>query len=216
MQINRPETEIDRIDECVCALAETFDRRPTDAMLTGYQLGLTDVPVDAIEAATAKAMKTCKFMPKPVELREPAGEAAPEQRAVLAWQVVADNAWLGPYKHIDFDDPLINATIRSMGGWVSLLDRPPAEFDKWARKEFIDTYTGFMRSGVDGEACHPLPGLSDIGEHQVRRTDGTVRTINLGGPTLINTGLPALPGVERYKIATDSEHIPKIELRRFD
>jgi hypothetical protein len=213
VQINRPQTEQDSVDLCILALAETFDRKPTDALLNAYQLGLQDIPVTAIEQATTRAINTLTFMPKPVEIRRLCGEMAPEDRAVAAWQAVCDAIASGhnSYHHVDFDDGLINATIRNLGGWVALLSKTEEEFDKWAKQDFIKTYQAFMRVGVNGDACRPLVGLSDVGVHEVRYGDGTTKLIDLGGAKKVKTGLPplALP----HQRVGHRDNVPQLELK---
>lgn len=218
VKTNRTKSERDRVDVCILGLAEAFKRKPTPALLNAYQIGLDGIPIDAIEQATADAMRTLKFMPLPVELRQLSGEMAPEDRAVSAWQAVCDAITAGhnSWDHVDFDDGLINATIRNMGGWVALLSKTEEEFDKWAKQDFLKTYQAFMRAGVNGDACRPLVGLSETGNHEVRGIDGTTKTVNLGGPKRIETGLPLLPGIaaNRPAIGRKREAIPRVELKK--
>ena len=180
----------------IAGAAESYRQEISDAGMYGYELALNDIPVSTIEIVVVRAMRSQRFMPSAAEIRELCdvpGEMTPEDRAVAAWGVVEQNAYRGPYRHVDFDDGLINATIRNLGGWVSLLDKTAEEFDKWARQDFIRVYKTFMRTGASEEACRALPGLSEVGEHPVCGTDGKVRTVRLDGPTVIETGLPALP-----------------------
>ena len=216
MKTNRPKAERDRVDVCVLALAEAFDKRPTDAFLNAYQLGLDGVPIEAIERAVAASLKTSKFMPRPVELRQLAGELAPDDRAVAAWQAVCDaiDGGYNSYDSVDFDDGLINATIRNMGGWVSLLEKTTDEFDKWAKQDFLKTYQAFQRAGVNGDACRPLVGLADTGVHEVRHADGTTGTVNLGGPKRIVTGLPVMIGHKGSERLDHKTNVPNLALKK--
>lgn len=220
MQINRPESEQDRIDACIGTLAEAFDRKPTDAMLTGYQLGLLGVPVENIEAATLAALQEPgrKFMPKPGELRELCGASTGDDRAILAWTAFESSIGVkaNSYDHVDFDDPLINATVRSLGGWPQLLDRSTEDFDKFVRPQFLKTYAAFYRTGCNGDVCRPLAGLSDTGRQPVTKIDGTVHYVEKTGPKRIETGLPALPQEVRHRIGHSNPapvDVPAIQFR---
>jgi hypothetical protein len=185
-------TEKDRQDFAIviAALSETFGRDASEATVYGYWLGLNDLPIDSVKDAASRALRSCKFMPTPAELRELAGIANVSDRALLAWSAVEKASSLGAYKSVDFDDPLINAAIRSMGGWPAILDKSQQDFDTWVRKDFIAAYQGFMRAGVDGDVCRPLPGLADTGTFDVHKIDGTIAQATLG-VVRIETGLPA-------------------------
>ncbi len=200
----------------VTVLLETFGRKVSQAQLHGYEWALSDIVPETIEAAVATYLRLPEEFPAtPGKLRELCGVTSAEDRAMLAWSAVLRAVPIGSYKSIDFDDQLINAVIRSMGGWVALLARCGDDFDVWARKTFIDTYAAHGRTGVDGEACRPLPGLSDTGDHEVRRADGTVHMIALSGPVEFVTGLPALPDVDRARIERDQRtHDPLLELKK--
>lgn len=143
------------------AMLETFGVQATKPTLLGYWLGLNDLPLESVQQAIALAIRSSDRLPRPVELRRLAGEQTGEQRAIAAWSDVIVAVPLGSYKHIDFADKLINATIRSLGGWPSFLQRlGDAESEKWARLDFLKTYGALAAGGVSGGACDALPGLS--------------------------------------------------------
>ncbi len=127
-----------------------------------YWLGLSDLTLSAVEQAVAMAIRTSQQFPRPIDLRRLAGEQTHEQRAIDAWGDVLRAVPRGGWKHIDFADKLINAVIRNLGGWPSFLDRfDGSEGEKWARIEFLKTYSLMGASGVNGEAIAPLSGLSE-------------------------------------------------------
>jgi hypothetical protein len=180
-----------RLTTIVSALCEAFGRTPSDATFMAYQIGLQDLPIEAIERAGLSALRSCNFMPSPAELRELAGVVGGKDRAVLAWEVVLRHLHLGPYRHVDFDDWLINGTIRNLGGWVTFIGRfTDPEAEKWLRKEFCDTYAALHRCGVDGESCRPLAGLAEVSV-----VDGAlVPPI----PVKVATGLPRIAGAASH------------------
>lgn len=172
----------------VSALAATFNRDATEALLEGYWIGLNDLALPAVKRAAAVAMRECRFMPTVVELRDLAGELSPQGRAVLAWGILEKTVLLvGGYKSVDFDDPCLNATVRNLGGWERICEMPADEFDKWLRKDFERTYQTLLRTGVSREAAAPLTGIHDrtngFHGHQAAMTE----------PLRIETGLPVLP-----------------------
>lgn len=154
------EKDKERFSVLVHALSATCNRECDEALLMGYWIGLSDLEWSAFETACKRAIRECKFMPSPAELRQMAGEMTANQRSVLAWSAVERAAGeIGSYRSVDFEDPLINAVIRSMGGWPQLLLRGGHDFDKWARQEFIKAYEALDGVNVGSEECEPLPGL---------------------------------------------------------
>lgn len=174
----------------VGALCEAFRQKSTPATIMAYEWGLEGLTLEAIERAARQAMRQSKFMPSPAELRELAGELPPTRRAVLAWDAFRKALFRPGYDHtVDFDDPIINATVRNLGGWIRVGeewdDRPAHEFDTWFRKEFERVYVSLFYSGVDSEAIAPLPGLYAI--------ENARNGYEYSKIERIQTGLPVLP-----------------------
>lgn len=170
-----------KVAKVISVLCEAFRQKPTEAMFAAYQMGLGDLPVESVEAAAQRAIRTCKFMPTVAELRELAGEPSVKDRALLAYDAaVAAASKYGAYRSPDFDDPTINATIRHIGGWVDFCDSP-ADCPFW-RKRFLDAYEVFYRRGVGDEQSAPLAGLHE----RSNRLLGYERDTR----TEVRTGLP--------------------------
>lgn len=109
-----------------------------------------------------------------------------DQRAVLAWDRVLDAiSRVGGYASARFDDPLINASIRSLGGWVALCDTPSEELRTWKRKEFLESYKAHTALGVSAEQAAPLLGMVAI--------ENTRTGFNAPAPVEITTSLPVHP-----------------------
>ena len=145
------------------ALFASFGQDATQAIMQGYWLGLNDLELTQVQQSVAIALKRCKFLPKPAELRDLLGlNVSEDDRAVAAWGDVLKAVRLGPYKHVDFQDKLCNAVIRNLGGWVTFLERfSDAESEKWLRIDFVKCYKAFAKSGVNGELIQALPGLAE-------------------------------------------------------
>jgi len=168
----------------IFGLASTFGRETGQAMLQGYWMGLEDLDLDDVKRGATRAMRESKFMPSVAELRELAGQILPADRAALAWEAFRKALWIhGPYASVDFDDKVINATVRNLGGWISIDDQIEQDGDKWVRKDFERVYQGFLRTGVSASQALSLGGIHEQN--------------NLGNgyepeaPFLIKTGLPA-------------------------
>jgi hypothetical protein len=151
------------IARVVSLLCEAYGRKPTEATFSVYKLALSDVTDAELNTAAGRASRECRFMPTPAELRQLAGCATNDDRAVLAWAAVERSFALGPYRHVSFDDGCINATIRNLGGWPTFLARlTDAEAEKWLRKEFLATYAALSRVALGDEEMAALPGLAEV------------------------------------------------------
>ncbi len=183
----------------VAALAANFNREADDAMFLAFECGLGDLPLADVQQAIYRAIRECRFMPTVAELRGLAGVMLPADRAILAWDAFVNAVIAHGYcASVDFDDRLINVTVRSLGGWEACCEKSGDEFDKWLRKDFERVYAAFMRTGVGSEASAPLIGF-------INRTNSFNGHMgHVKAPLLITTNLPPhrdglvqLPGTRR-------------------
>jgi hypothetical protein len=130
----------EKFKAALAVLAAIFSRPLDVPTLKGYELGLSDLSDEELARATAKALKTCKFMPSPSELRELAG-AGKGAAALVAWDRVRWAMRKYGYTHsVDFG-PLVNAVVRNMGGWIALDAMSKDHIDVWGKKEFERVYS---------------------------------------------------------------------------
>jgi hypothetical protein len=181
----------------IAALAATFRQDLTEAVLTGFWMGLEDLSLPAVKSAASRAMREKRFLPCVAELRELAGVAAlsAADRALRAWTAFEAAVYrIGPYRSVDFDDPLVNATSRSLGGWEACCVKADntADFETWTRKAFLETYEALYRTGAGPELTAALVGIHER-ENAARGylRDERVRASIAVYP--VPCGLPALP-----------------------
>lgn len=152
-----------------------------ESTFAAYDFGLSDIPIELIESGVKKALKQCKFRPTPAEMREFCGIMTASQRAIVAFESVKKAvASHGGYAAVVWDDPVITATIRSLGGWSHCCDQTEDDFKKWYRRDFLKTYETLCHSGVSAEMAEPLQGI---------RLDTPPE------PALVISGLPAHPDI---------------------
>lgn len=184
----------ERIANAVTLLGEAFGRPVTEVTIKAYCLALSDLPderLERIESIAVEASRTAGFMPTAKELRDLAIGTSAESRPTLAWAAL-QRIQFDPYQHMDFDDPLTNATIRSLGGWPAFVARfTNAEAEKWVRKEFIETYARLAAVRVNGDLCRPLAGLKEVEMRNGRQVPAIPRRVVLGLPAPTNV-TPAL------------------------
>ncbi len=178
--------------QAITALAASFRSESDEAMLEGYWWALDDLQIEDVRNAVRMAMRQCKFMPAAVELRDLAGGMTPATRAMFAWSALEKTVSRhGAYETVNFDDVVINATIRNLGGWLRCCDLPAEEFDKWFRKDFERVYQAFLQSGVSPEAGSPLIGIYD--------QENYINGYGVRQPLLIETSLPKHPTQIAYE-----------------
>lgn len=153
-------SDLERCLGLIAAMAATFGKEADEAMLMGFELGLSDMPPDDVERAVSRAIRECKFLPTVRELRELAGEMPVESRAVIAWgEVRRAISREGGYRTVSFSDGACNAAIRQMGGWARLCQYTTDEIDKVVGPQFKKSYAALTQFGYSGELSAPLPGL---------------------------------------------------------
>lgn len=153
-----------RIVSAIGAMAELFGKQLTEAALELYARSVIDLGGAAVERAVSAAAVSCKFFPSPAELRDLAGRGQfrAADRAAMAFQALKEAcSRYGAFRSPNFDDPLINATVRNLGGWTRACEMPVSEFDVWYRRQFCEVYEMFARLGATPEQSARL-----IGEHE--------------------------------------------------
>lgn len=167
-------SDLERFTLDIEALFTTFRADVTEAKLQAYWMAMQHVDIERADAAVSRAITECQFMPSPSELLILSGEMTPQDRAVRAWDSVRKAIGShGAYSSVDFDDPLINAAIRNMGGWERLCRMTTEDFEVWGKKDFTKAYESFCRVGVSADACRALPGICersnvDYSNHQLK------------------------------------------------
>lgn len=170
--------DYDEFSDAIEKLFLAMGAESTPMTYRAYWLGLSDLTLHQLRSAIALAVMTCRFVPKPIELREFVF-GKHEDRAELAWTELQRAIPLGPYKHIDFADRVINATVRSLGGWPTFLARfTGAESEKWARADFLKTYSKLAACKLSDEAVAYLPGITEMQREPIRIEETMTRRLN--------------------------------------
>lgn len=155
-------TRPERIADIVTMMGEAWRQKITPATMLTFSVGTDDLPIDAVERAAMRAIRECQFMPSVFELRQLAGATGAitaKDKPTLAWcDVRRAISRIGAYESPDFDDPIINATIREMGGWVLLCDSTIEEL-VWREKDFLRIYAALSTCNLPDERTERLAGI---------------------------------------------------------
>lgn len=144
----------------ILAIGLLYEKQITKVVIDLYWTALRDLELAEIEKALQTHMRDPdkgRFMPKPADLR--GHVCKPEKTSIIAWSQVEDAyCRYNYYATVQFEDGVINAVIKDMGGWPWFcgqnLDEP------WTQKEFERRYNAYKAAGV--QLHEPLCGHFEI------------------------------------------------------
>lgn len=130
-------------------LCVLFDKEVSEPLQEAYIKILSGYPIDKICNAFDRAMVTCKFWPKPAEIIELIGGNVSDVAEVETGKVLDSIHRYGGGQTIVFDDPVTQAVIKQgFGGWIKLCSELKESEEKWFRKDFINIYKSYHKSGM--------------------------------------------------------------------
>lgn len=123
--------------EAMLLLSETFNEPVSDLRTSAYFDALSDLDMVDVNRAVRTALRTCKFFPRPAELREIL-TGSPTDNSELAWASVLNEirrvGWCGTPK---LDARTMRAIAELWGGWIPLCEKLPGEGPEllgWAKQ----------------------------------------------------------------------------------
>lgn len=184
--------DVNRFTAGLVALADLLDVTLAETRIEGYFKALADLPIETVEAALDVCARSCKFFPKPAEIRE-AVLGTPADHAALAWDRVLTAIGVHGFRSsVDFRDPVVHAVIDSMGGWHVLAAEMPSNprEQSYRAADFAKLFRAFSVK-LPGPVRAYLPGLCEIeNRDNVGRWD---HAIDYRDPVLV--------------LATDGRHV---------
>lgn len=188
-------------NQIIIGLAEIFGKEVTDTFLRLYFGALEDLEIEYIRKTANVLARTCKFFPKPVEFRE-ALQPNLEVQASLAYEKV-ERAFrrVGIYSSVIFDDPVIHAVLRSLGGdkgWIEYCNLKHDEV-KWWRKDFERLYKNYAPLVARGEITPPH-ALGGLWESNERATQEAREPVRIGDPDKFKV---LWGGIQKYLPTTE-------------
>lgn len=159
-------------EHLLLALGATFRTEVTTSLRAGYWLGLRDLTIADVQEAATKAIAGSRHMPTPRDLRDLAGVMGADQRAIIAWNALKRAIReVGSYRSVTFDDPTINAVVRSLGGWPRVCLTDSEELDKWTSKEFQRLYRELSALQLGQDLTRHLPGVFESSGELTERAE---------------------------------------------
>jgi len=167
--------------QLLTAAAEMKRVELSEAAIELYWDALADLSLDDFKRGLRSCLRTLTFLPQPNEIIAATG-GDPETLALAAWSKVdnaVDRYW--PHRSVVFDDPLIHAVIRDMGGWYRLGQHEDREWP-FVQKEFERRYGIYLKTRPE-----EYPGM-------LRGNGLPLATVNAEGELELKAEAPALIG----------------------
>lgn len=148
-------------------LGAAFGREPSPALLEAYWRGLAGVELSAFRSAADRALQTSRYFPTVAELRELAGEGKVHETQAAFDRLVTAIRRVGAYRSADLG-PVLNATVRALGGWRRVCSLETDELYGSFRRQFAATFEAQAAATPDAHAAAPLRGLHEAAQAGAR------------------------------------------------
>ena len=148
------------LSKLIFYVADYYRESLSEPVLKFWIKSLAKFSFEDIMAAFENWMMTNDRMPKIsniVEILKGSGEDRALAALMKVEKAMDDH---GAYATVVFDDPVIHATIRSLGGWIKACRLPEYEFTWWS-KDFRERYEHYDRYGLPPDLPVRLPGIFD-------------------------------------------------------
>ena len=122
-------------------LKEVLGGKPlTNAAIRGYWIALRDLSLESFQYACERVMSECKFFPKPAEIRAFSDDSL-ELAVERAWsQLLEGLRVFGQVHRVKFEDSVLSATIKQMGGLRTLSQTKREDLCSFGKHRFKETY----------------------------------------------------------------------------
>lgn len=151
-----------------------------------------------------------RFLPKPADVIKLIG-GSKKDAAMLGWSKVQQaTLTVGAYQSVTFDDPIVNAVLADMGGWVELC-RTQADAMPFKGNEFIARYQGYRMKGQIESWPAKLLGITDMTNASKGYADGD--PVLIGNQQLALTVLRNGAG-KALQIGKASDHLALENIKR--
>ena len=148
------------LSKLIFYVADYYKESLPEIVLNFWLNGLAKFPFEDIKAAFENWMMTSDRMPKISNIVKTL-EGSIEDRALAALLKVENAMEMhGSYATVVFDDPVIHATLQSLGGWINACRQTEYEFTWW-KKEFRERYQHFEQYGLAPDVSVRLSGIFD-------------------------------------------------------
>lgn len=160
----------DEIKQVLAPLPIHVGKELTFKQIRYWHEMLNDLPFEVARQAIIVTLRDYQYagFPPVGLVRKNAGATqgqalSSSDRARIAFAAVKSAvAKYGGYATVIFDDPIVTAAIRHLGGWVRICDTESGEkFDTWLWQDFERVYNALLKTGIRAIEAEPLPGICE-------------------------------------------------------
>ena len=133
------------------SMCEILDKKSTTIMILGYFTALENFSIEQTEKAISKAIGSCKFFPKPVELIEiiTGGQKQLQNNAEIEVdKILCHLRQYGAGKHPELSDPISRHLMTKRWPYQSWAIMVLESELVWFKKEFITAYNAYSDSDL--------------------------------------------------------------------
>jgi len=151
----------------IALLTGSVGKPMPDKQLAAWYALLSDLTPEQLKRGIVETLHTHQYAGFPplgtVRINALAGtQVSAKDRPLAAWQAVRDAIRrVGAYDSPDFADTVINATVRELGGWVSVCDTLSEEM-QWLEKRFCALYSALSGANLPEHQTQRLAGITEI------------------------------------------------------
>jgi len=167
-------TELDRgrvmdkneFSEGMALLLSSIGKEMPAEQLAAWYVQLKELSPGQLKRGIVETLRTHQFAGWPpvgtVFANARAGGVSMKDAPLAAWSAVHDAIRrVGAYDSPDFADQVVNAAIRSLGGWVSVCNTPTNKMH-WLEGRFCKTYAALQGASLSMDETQRLPGICEV------------------------------------------------------
>lgn len=140
-----------KFSKALLVAAQLFDRELSNIIIGLYFDALKEYSIKQAEDAISKAIKSCKFFPKPAEIIEliSDGSVKIEDRAlIIANQIISHVHTAGSRVFPKLDDPIAKHLMTTRWPYYEWASNLIESEEKWWTKEFCEMYRAYSRTDL--------------------------------------------------------------------
>jgi hypothetical protein len=151
----------------IALLTGSVGKPMPDEQLAAWYALLSDLTAEQLRRGIVQTLHTHQYAGFPplgtVRTNALAGtQVSAKDRPLAAWQALLYAiGHVGVYDSPNFDDAIINAVVRELGGWPILCDTP-TEGMQWLEKRFCAIYSALCGANLPEEQTRRLAGTTEI------------------------------------------------------
>jgi len=196
--------------EIITGLCDVYDKQLSKQGMRFYLQMLEEYDFAAVKRALYRYLKNASgsgsFFPKPADIIALI-EGDPADRAEEAWaEVLQALERIGTWKSIKFRDPIINAVIKELGGWMYLGEKTTQELE-YLHHQFVKLYRHYAKMGKVPFVKHLVGRVEALNSDTQWKNYYELITFGSEPPKAITVEFTEPIAVEEQKIETLSlEH----------